>query len=95
MNLSFSESKTNNDPSNAFFYFSELANKSWMEGYESIYINPFSAEYKVQRILIMLSITYDRPPKTLNALTEAIKLEWLICLITNVKKTDYIHQVLN
>lgn len=93
MNLSFSESKTNNYPSNAFFYFSELENKNWMEGYEIIYINPFSAEYKA--ILIVLSITYDRPPKSLNALTEALKLEWLICLITNVEKTDYIRQVLN
>lgn len=46
-----------------------------MEGHEIIYINPFSAEYKVQRILIMLSITYDQPPKSLNALTKAIKLE--------------------
>lgn len=46
-----------------------------MEGYEVTYIAPFSAECKVQRILIILSITYDRPPKSLNALTKAIKLE--------------------
>lgn len=45
------------------------------KGMRIIYINPFSAEYKVQRILIMLSITYDQPPKSLNALTKAIKLE--------------------
>lgn len=44
-----------------------------MEGYEINYIAPFSAEYKVQRISIILS--YDRPPKSLNALTKAIKLE--------------------